>query len=397
MITVAEARARILRLAQPVGTEVVSLTAAAGRVLVDAAPSPLAQPPFDAASMDGYALRAADATVGARLRVIGAVAAGGSDGSQVTAGTAIRIFTGAPLPLGADSVLIQEDCDRDGDIITVREAAKPGDNIRPLGSDFALGHQIHGPKRLSAGDILLLAAMNQPQVTVARRPRVAIFATGDELVWPGQPPGPAQIISSSNFALAALVTQWGGQPTLCPIVRDRADAVEQIAQEARGHDLIVTLGGASVGDHDLIRPALTRAGLTLDFHKIAMRPGKPLMAGRLQDAVMLGLPGNPVSAMVCAHLFIWPLLRAMQGLPTERPLMQARLRHDLGPNGNREHYMRAQLHETNEGRECSVFADQDSSRTRLFAMADALVVRPIGDDPKKQGQMVDLLPLTEFV
>jgi molybdopterin molybdotransferase len=392
MISVAEALDRLFALVSPAGSETVPLAEAGGRVLAADALARRTQPPFAASAMDGYAVRAAEARPGATLAVIGEAAAGRRFAGTLPAGAAVRIFTGAPVPPGADAVLIQEDARREGERVTVTEAPAPGQHIRPAGGDFREGERVAAPRRLAPSDVALLAAMNLPEVTVARRPRVALIATGDELVLPGEEPGPDQIVSSNNYGLAAMLTAIGARPLLCPIARDNRASLLAALEPARDADFVVTLGGASVGDHDLVASIFGKAGLTLDFYKIAMRPGKPLMAGRIGDAVMLGLPGNPVSAMVCGEVFLRPAVEAAQGLPARaRRTRAARLAQGLGANGPREHYMRAVLDEGEES--VTVFENQDSSLLATLARANALVLRPPHASIAPPGAEVRYIPL----
>ncbi len=393
MITVDEALARCFALVTPLPGETVDLRQAAGRVLLAPATARLTQPPFDASAMDGYALGSARAA-GARYRVIGEAGAGHGFAGQLAPDEAARIFTGAPLPQGAATIAIQEDVTASGTEITVTTATRPGDNIRKRGQDFVQGDSLSAPRRLRANDLALLASMNIAQVTVARRPVVAIIATGDELVMPGEDPGPDQIVASNLFALEALARAEGAEVRLLPIARDSEDELRQVFELARGADLIVTIGGASVGDHDLVGKVAADLGLERAFWKIAMRPGKPLMAGRLGDAVMLGLPGNPVSAIVCGHLFLLPMLRAMQGLPgAPAPTARAVLAEDVGPAGPRVHYMRARLSPGHGLPRITPFASQDSALLRILTEADALLIRPLGDGARGAGEMVEYLPI----
>ncbi len=393
MITVEEALARCFALLSPLPAETVPLRQASGRVLLAPAVARLTQPPFDASAMDGYALGRAGAA-GGRYRVIGEAGAGHGFAGQLAPDEATRIFTGAPLPQGAETIAIQEDVTASGTEITVTTATRPGDNIRKRGQDFAIGDCLSAPRRLRANDLALLASMNIPQVAVARRPVVAIIATGDELVMPGEEPGPDQIVASNLFALEALARAEGAEVRLLPIARDSEDELRQVFELARGADLIVTIGGASVGDHDLVGKVAADLGLERAFWKIAMRPGKPLMAGRLGDAVMLGLPGNPVSAIVCGHLFLLPMLRAMQGLPgAPAPTLRAVLAEDVGPAGPRVHYMRARLSPGDGLPQIAPFASQDSALLRILTEADALLIRPLGDGPRRAGEKVEYLPI----
>jgi molybdopterin molybdotransferase len=331
---------------------------------------------------------------GATLRVIGEAPAGRMWHGRVGPGEAVRIFTGAPVPEGADRIVIQEDVTREGDRITLGGDIGEGPHIRAAGVDFRAGHRIEAPLRLTPAAIALAAAMNHPALPVTRRPEVALIATGDELVQPGETPRPDQIIASNTYGLKALIEAEGGHARLLPIARDTPESLEQVLGLARGADLIVTIGGASVGDHDLVAQVAEAMGLERSFYKIAMRPGKPLMAGRMGQAALLGLPGNPVSSMVCGHLFLVPMLHAYLGLPAgERRRIPARLAVDLPRNGPREHYMRARLIPGDGLPEVTPLDTQDSSLLTRLAEADALLVRPPDDGPLKAGASVEVLPL----
>lgn len=391
MIPVDRALDLVLALAPAPQGETVALNAALDRVLLAPAVARITQPPFDAAAMDGYAVRAGDGP--GPLRVVGESAAGAGWSGTLGPSQAVRIFTGAPVPAGADRVVMQEHVRRDGDTIHI-ETPSDRDNIRLKGNDFAEGDSLAAGRRLTPCDIALLAAMNLPMVTVARAPRVAVLAGGDELVRPGETPGPGQIVSSNDLAIAALVRQAGGIPDILPLARDTEDSLRASFAAAKDADVLVTIGGASVGDHDLIARVAGDLGLDRAFHRIAMRPGKPLMAGRLGDMAMLGLPGNPVSAMVCGVLFLQPLLRRMQGAGQVRPVPhRAALGCDLRPEGDRQHYLRARLTQGEAGPVITPFGDQDSARLRLLAEADALLVRPANDPARRAGEMVEYLPL----
>lgn len=385
LLSVVEAHARVMALTGPLGTEIVPLALAAGRVLATDVVARRAQPPFAASAMDGYAVRAGDLAPGARLAVTGESAAGAGTDATVTPGTAIRIFTGAPLPRGADTVLIQEDAERHGDALAVRAACEPGANIRAAGADFVPGDRIAAPRRLGWRDLALAAAMNAGHLAVARRPEVALIATGDELVMPGETPGPDQIIASNGFGLKAMLEAAGATVRLLPIARDTAASLAMAFTLAEGADLIVTLGGASVGDRDLVASTATTRGLELAFHKIAMRPGKPLLAGRLRGTPMVGLPGNPVSALICGRLFVQPMVEAMQGLPGGLPVpLPASLGADLEANGPRTHFMRAQVApDPAGGWRCTPFDRQDSSLLGILARSNALLQRPPHDPARK--------------
>jgi molybdopterin molybdotransferase len=389
MITVAQALERLFALVAPLGIEEVPLAEASGRVLARDVVAGRDQPPFAASAMDGYAVAGAP-VAGAVLRVIGEAAAGHGFGGRVTPGEAVRIFTGAPVPEGATHVILQEEVARDGETITLGENIGAGDNIRPMGGDFRKGEVVPAPRRLRPADLALLASMNIGTVPVHRRPQVALIATGDELVMPGEVPGPDQIVASNTFGLKALFESHGAVARLLPIARDTRASLETVLGLAAGNDLIVTIGGASVGDHDLVAKLGPELGMERDFYKVAMRPGKPLMAGRMGDAAMVGLPGNPVSAMVCGQVFVAPMLRRMQGLEAApAPRLTARLAIPLPPNGPREHYMRARL--TSEG--IRPEDRQDSSLLSILAHADALLVRPPHDPAREAGEVVDYLPV----
>ncbi|NCQ23630.1 MAG: molybdopterin molybdenumtransferase MoeA [Rhodobacteraceae bacterium CG17_big_fil_post_rev_8_21_14_2_50_63_15] len=390
MITVDEALARLFALVEPLGIEEVPLVEAAGRVLARDVTASRDQPPFAASAMDGYALRAGEATPGATFTVIGEAAAGHGFAGAVGPGQAVRIFTGAPLPLGAGRVILQEDVTRDGDRMTLGPDFGPKDNIRPAGCDFCVGQALNAPRRLRPADLALLASMNVDAVPVRRRPQVALISTGDELVMPGETPGPDQIIASNTFGLKALLEERGARAHILPIARDTVRSLETAFDLAQGADLIITIGGASVGDHDLVGRVAGDLGLKRAFYKVAMRPGKPLMAGRMGSAAMIGLPGNPVSAMVCGHVFVVPVITRMLGLTAApAPRRTTRLAAPLPANGPREHYMRARL--TREG---LVAEDrQDSSLLSILASADALLVRPINDPARQAGEDVAYLPL----
>jgi len=390
VISVAEALDRLFALTSPLSVEEVKLVAARGRVLASPVSARRNQPPFAASAMDGYAIRSADLTDGTSFAVIGEAAAGRAFAGTVGKGEAARIFTGAPLPEGADTVVIQEDVTRDGDTITVTDRPDPGANVRAAGGDFRIGDTIDAPRVISASDMALMAAMNVPQVPVTRRPVVALIPTGDELVQPGEEPGPDQIVASNSYGLHGLLSAAGADVRLLPIARDRIEALETVMALAAGADLVITIGGASVGDHDLVAKAATGIGMEQSFYKVAMRPGKPLMAGRLGDAAMIGLPGNPVSAMVCGHIFVVPVIRHMLGLGAgPAPRLRAQLARDVPANGPREHYMRARI---TEG---GIAPDdrQDSALLSVLSASAALLVRAPDAPAAKAGEMADYLPL----
>lgn len=395
MISVEEARQRVLAAFAPLPAEIVGLAEGLGRVLAEDVAARLTQPWAAVSAMDGYAVRAEDvAQVPVTLTQVGAVPAGGSFAGTVGPGQCVRIFTGAPLPDGTDAIVIQENADAEGDRVRVREGARQGRHVRPAGIDFAAGDVLLTAGRLlTARDIGLAAAMNRPWLPVRRRPRVAILATGDEIVLPGEPAGPSQIVSANSFALAAMVTACGGVPVTLGIARDDRDSLQRLAAGAAGTDLLITTGGASVGEHDLVREALGEAGLRLEFWKIAMRPGKPMMFGRIGGVPLLGLPGNPVSALVCGLLFARPILRVLSGLTAEDgPPETARLGRDLPQNDRRQDHLRSTLAPGPDGETVATpFETQDSSMMSLLARADALVVRPPHAPPARRGDRVPIL------
>jgi len=398
VIPVEEALAKILSSLTPLGAEEVSVEAALGRVLAEDVAARVTQPPKPVSAMDGYAVKAADvANVPATLTVIGEAPAGRGYQGMVESGQAVRIFTGAPLPDGADSIVIQEDTEASGTRVRVKEAPAPGNYVRPAGLDFRTGDiGIPAGKLLNARDIGLAAGMNHPWLRVVRRPRIAILATGDEIVRPGDPIGRDQIVSSNALALSAFVRGAGGEPLVLGIAPDEMDGLTRMIAGARGADLLVTTGGASVGDHDLIQTVLGEAG-SLDFWKIAMRPGKPLMFGRIGDTPVLGLPGNPVSSMVCALLFLGPAISRLLGQAAKGPEMQpARLAAELKPNDRRQDYLRATLTIDADGTMLATpFAKQDSSQFSLLTRAGGLLVRPPHDPARKAGEIVQVIPFRD--
>jgi molybdopterin molybdotransferase len=400
MITVEEALARVLASAEaPLEEEKVALDNAYGRVLAHDVKALRTQPPFANSAMDGYAVRAADtAPAPLTLKVIGESAAGHAFAGGVDQGEAVRIFTGAPMPEGADAIVIQENVGREGDRISLAAGARAGDNLREAGMDFrACEALIAAGRRLTPRDVALAASANHTHLPVRRRARVAILATGDELVSPGGMLGPAQIIASNNYAVAGLVEATGAIAIDLGIAVDALDALSDAVSRARDAraDVLVTLGGASVGDHDLVQQALVAEGMELGFWRIAMRPGKPLMHGRIGAMRILGLPGNPTSSTVCAVLFLRPLLRALhgEGDPGADPSQPARLAVDLPANGQRQDYMRASLARGPDGVLVATPAsNQDSSLVKTMARADGLIVRPVRAGPAKAADPCRVIP-----
>lgn len=391
MISVSDALDLLFDLASPLGTETVPLAEANGRVLASPLTARRDQPPFAGSAMDGYAMIAEEVEAGASFDVIGESAAGHGIDGEVTEGKCVRIFTGAPIPNGATRVVIQEDVTRTGDRITLGDNIDQGFHIRPAGADFTDGQVFTAPRLLRPSDVALLAAMNISNVPVTRRPIVAIMSTGDELVMPGETPSPDQIITSNSFGLQAMLRDLGAEARMLPIARDTRQSLETAFSLTDDADLVLTIGGASVGDHDLVGDVAVELGMERSFYKIAMRPGKPLMAGRLASgAMMMGLPGNPVSAMVCGHVFVTPVIRAMLGLGASAAVEQhARLAEPVAANGPRQHYMRARV----ENGEIIVFDNQDSSLLTVLSDANALAVRPPRDGARAAGETLAYLPI----
>jgi molybdopterin molybdotransferase len=396
MISVEEARARIAAAFTPVAAETVSIADALGRVLAEDLVARISQPPAAVSAMDGYAVRAEDvAKVPVTLKLIGAAPAGGAYDGTVQAGQCVRIFTGGPLPRGADTIVIQENVTADGERITVMESAARGRYVRPAGLDFKAGEiGLKAGRVLGVRDVGFAAAMNYPWVKVRRRPRIAILATGDEVVMPGEPIGPSQIVSSNGISLAAFVSAWGGAPIQLGVAPDSANALQRLATGARNADLLVTSGGVSVGEHDLVRSALEASGLAVDFWQIAMRPGKPLMFGHIADTPVLGLPGNPVSSLVCAIIFLRAALAAMLAIQGEDTVGKAVLGRDLPANDRRQDYLRATLIVDANGQPVAMPYDkQDSSMLATLARATCLVVRPPNAAAARAGDVVEVIEL----
>jgi molybdopterin molybdotransferase len=402
LLPVEAALERLLSAARPMDDrEAVAIAEAHGRVLAQDLAARLTHPPFDSSAMDGYALRAEDiADIGSVLSVIGESAAGRGFTGTVNAGETVRIFTGAPVPAGADTVLMQEDAEpREGGRIATLLSPMKGRHIRPRGQDFREGDVVlKTGDRLDAGRLTVAAGMNHATVPVYRKVRVAILATGDELLVPGSRPGPDQIIASNTLGIAAIVRENDAEVIDLGIAPDdRASITERLeAARAAGADVLVTLGGASVGDHDLVQSTLTDAGMVLDFWRIAMRPGKPLMVGRLGDMQVLGLPGNPVSSLVCGFLFIEPLVRLLGRLPRRSRLVDAVTTGPLPANDKRQDYVRAQLSRRADGTlEALAFEKQDSSMMQTFALSDGLIVRPAGATAASAGSLCTVMVLRE--
>lgn len=396
MLAFEEARARILAHVEPVGQERIPVADALGRVLRETLTADVPLPAFDHSAMDGYALATKSLVSGPpySLPVTGESRTGGAV-SPLAAGTAQRIFTGARLPDGADSVLMQEDTERDGDFLRFQKHPSAGDNVRRAGEDLAVGGvALAAGTRLGPGQIGLAAALDRAHLLVSRKPRVSILCTGDELRAPGDPPRPGSIPESNGFALAALVEQVGGDPRVLPYARDDDDDTRAKIRDAlAGADLCLTVGGVSVGDHDRVRPALEAEGAVLDFWRVAIRPGKPLAFGRAKTTWVLGLPGNPVSAQVTCVLFGVPLLRALTGDARVLPsLHRAQLRRSVRQKPGRMAFLRATL----DGAWVTPLENQASGAATSMAWANALVLVPSEVEELAEGTLVDVLPLSEL-
>ena len=396
LLPVAEARARILDGVNPLKSETVPLHQARARVLAADVTAKRDQPPFPASAMDGYAVRYEDvATLPAMLRLVGTSAAGHAFKGSIKPQTAVRILTGAPLPKGADTVVIQENTERDGDRLHIVEPTPKGRNIRRAGLDFAKDELLVAKSsKLSPRDIGLLAAGNAASVKVFRRPKVVLFTTGDELVLPGQKLRADQIVSSNSHAIAAMVEQIGAEVVNLGIVKDNLKATIAAVKKGLGADVLLTTGGASVGDHDYVQEAFKAAGVKIGFWKIALRPGKPFMYGRKGKTHVMGLPGNPVSALVTARIFLKPLLDRMMGLPDPNGETTAILDGALPENDHRQDYMRATMTIAADGRRIvSPFQAQDSSMQRTLQSSQALIIRPPNAPAAKTGDSVSVLLL----
>ncbi len=398
LMPVEEALSRILGSVSPLNTEDVDLAQMLGRTNAEPLVANITQPPFNASSMDGYAVRSRDVTsLPVDLQVIGSAPAGRSFDGPVGALEAVRIFTGAPVPDDCDLVVIQEDTTvAEEGRVRINSLENDRTNIRPSGLDFRTGDRLIEPGlRIGPREIALAAAMNIAQVKAFRRPRVAILATGDELVMPGSAPRRDQIISSNNFGLSAFVKQLGAWPIDLGIARDTVESLTEKASRINNADVLVTIGGASVGDHDLVQKALSGMGLEVDFWRIAMRPGKPLMFGTLGTTKVLGLPGNPVSALVCARVFLQPMIAKMQGsTAAEMAMTKAVLGCALAANDRRQDYLRTTLERSGDGPIIATpFERQDSSMLRTLAHSQGLLVREPHAPPAQPGDTVSVLEL----
>ena len=391
MISFEHALSKLLFLANKVDVEEVNLEEAYSRVLADDAISSRDQPPFNASSMDGYALKKIDKFPSKKLLVVGKVAAGNSFEGSIEKGEAVRIFTGAPMPSGANTILIQEDAVELDKFITIREKVENNDFIRKKGCDYKAGKiLLKKGKILRSFDIALLASMNFPFAKVTRRPRVSIISTGDELVVPGNLPNNNQIVASNTYGLKALINKWGAISHILPIARDNKTILEKALDFAVPADLVITIGGASVGDHDYVSEVFNKIEVKHSFYKVAMRPGKPILAGKNNNTIFVGLPGNPVSALVCAHLFLKPLIGKMLGTNELNNIeKKGLLQNDLPKNGVRKHFMRAFL----KNGQLVVSKKQDSSLLSVLQKANALVIRQPNEAPAKKGDLITYIEL----
>lgn len=398
MISVAEAISVVTASLKPLSTELLEISSALGRVLAEDVASRVTQPPTDVSSMDGYAVRGQDVDKApAKLKIVGESAAGTAFNGIVETGQAVRISTGAAIPQGADSIVIQEDTRRSGNDLTILKMPTPNKWIRAAGLDFCSGQVLLKAGRfLTARDIGLSAAMNAPWISVYRKPRVAFLATGNEIVLPGTPLGPNQIVNSNSAALAASIAALGGVPVNLGIAQDTESSLAAKLRGVNGIDLLVTVGGASVGDHDLVLTVLKQLGFQVLFHKVAMRPGKPVMFGRLGTIPVLGLPGNPVSVGVATAVLLRPAIELMSGIaPRAFKLPTARLNADLPRNDERQDYLRARLsHNDADGLLATPLGKQDSSMLAAFANADCLIVRSPHAPPAVSGDPIEYLSLT---
>ena len=392
LVPVAEVQAAIVSGVEPLDAETVSIFKAAGRILAEDLRAMLTQPPFAASAMDGYAVRAVDiASIPACLKVIGRSAAGHGFNGEVGAGEAVRIFTGAPVPAGSDTIVIQENTKAAGNgTVEILEPSSLGEYVRPQGYDFSEGEILLAAGiELQSRQLMLAAAMNHATVPVRRKPIVAVLANGDELVQPGQLPAADQIISSIPAGMKAAIAAWGGAPLLLDLARDSKESLAACVRDGQKADVLLTIGGASVGEHDLVRGTLEDMGARFEVLRVAMRPGKPVMFGFLGSQRILSMPGNPASAVICARVFLKPLLDRFLGRQRSDEPRTVRLAVPVEANGEREHYMRAHL----SGVGVAPIGDQDSSLMNAFAKADCLLVRPARGPALPAGSLVPVIPL----
>lgn len=401
MLTVDQALDRILAQATPIGARTVPLAQAAGRVLAMPVTAGTSQPPFDASAMDGYAVRADDVRAGSILELVGTSQAGAGYEGDIQPGQCVRIFTGAPVPTGADAVVMQEQVNAKGKAIAFTESARHGQSVRTRGRDFMEGDEVLAAHaRLGPAAVSLIAAANRTEVSVFKRPQLALLATGDKLVAPGSTLGPGQIVGSNSYGLAALFDPVTGAITDLGVASDDEEALRTKLKAALDSDIdvLVTTGGASVGDHDLVQPVLESLGVEIDFWKIAMRPGKPLMFGTKGHKLVFGLPGNPVSALVTAIVVVMPALRKLAGYAEPRwPVMRLPLGAPLPANGPRRHFRRGRTTTGESGVTTVIPSEEiDSAHLSSMAKADCLIIQYENDGEREAGQNVEVIPLPGF-
>ena len=391
MISFEQALSKLLFLAKKIDIEEVKIEEACGRVLREETISSRDQPPFDASSMDGYALKKLDKLPGKKLLVIGKVAAGAFFEGNVVEGQVVRVFTGAPMPTGTNSVLIQEDAVEVENVITIQDKVEENDFVRKKGCDYKVGKTLlQKGIILKSFDIALLASMNFPLLTVTRRPIVSIISTGDELISPGNSPKPNQIVASNTYGLKALINKWGAIAYILPIARDNKTSLEKALDLAVPADIVITIGGASVGDHDYVNEVFNTINVKHSFYKVAMRPGKPILAGKNKNTIFIGLPGNPVSALVCAHLFLKPLIGKMLGTDELNNIeKKAYLANNLAENAGRKHFMRAFLKDGS----LEILSDQDSSLLSVLQKSNAVAIRQPNERAAQKGDLISYLEL----
>jgi molybdopterin molybdotransferase len=397
LLPVEQALENILAGTSPKKEVILPLIQAGGRVLSQDLKAQRTHPPFNASAMDGYAVNNNDIKdLPSTLKVIGEASAGGAFDDKIQSGEAVRIFTGAPVPEGADCIAIQENCNRDGDMVTVLEDAPQGKFIRPMGLDFTKGDiGLKVGRQLDSNALALAASMNHAELPVYTKPKVAILATGSELVYPGETPSADQIIASNTYGIAHIIRENGGEVLDMGIIKDELDTLKETILSAleQGADIIVTLGGASVGDYDLVHPAFTQLGAEFAFWKVAMRPGKPLMFGTINGVKILGLPGNPVSSLVCGEVYLKPLVLKSCGLPYENLTKQAFTKTSLQENDQRQDYMRAYASINNGQIEVEAFSRQDSSMLKTLSEANCLLIRPPYAKSLEIGESCEILPI----
>ena len=390
MLTTQEALSKLFELVSPLESELISIENANGRVLIQDCKAKISQPSFSSSAMDGYAINSDDLHSDSELIVIGESAAGHPLEKPITKDQAVRIFTGAVVPEGANKVVMQEEVTRIGNTIRFNQNIDSSNYIRSEGSDFQKGFIFKCPKKITPYDIMLLASMGFNKIKVTRKPLISVISTGDELVVPGTKLQKGQIICSNSYGIKAILEENGAIVNILPIAKDKINSLETAFQLSEGSDLVITTGGASVGDHDLVQQAVGKIGIKTIFYKVAMRPGKPLMAGKSGRFTFVGLPGNPVSSMVCSHVFLKPMLNKMLGLKYERlKRFKAALTHKLEKNGPREHYMRAMV----EDGKATVQNNQDSASSSILQRSNALVVRLPNDKMKHVNELVEIIML----